>query len=713
LSLAAACVVGFRPNYVAAAPETWAPGGTAGGSGTWDTLTSNWSYAGSLTTWANASTDATFGVTGGTVGVAPGGINLETGSFGVTGYIVQGGTITLVGTTPGIYEGGVSGNIGTTTINSAIAGSSGAKFAGGGASYGTLILNGSNSYTGNTILSQLNLVFQTLANSGSNSSFGQGGGTVTLVTNGSTVHAQNNGAGGSTNTLWQLGSTGVGDILNEGTGAIAFTGVGTAETGTAGARHLQLDGGSLTTNMFVNTFGETITDMGGGASNITGLAVYDASWAITGTNTYSGGTTINSTHAQLEINQASSLGSGSLTFVSSGTLTATAGLTFSNPVSVNTGTTSNATANFLGSTLLGPSNTFVVSSPISDNSNTGALSAYTVTSIRLSTPSISDAPIEINNDSNTFSGAVSTGNGLIQYTSVATIGSPSSLGTGANSATITIGNGSSYATFQYVGSGGDTTNRPISYTGYGNSGNFSLDSSGTGYVQYLATGPIRAGISTVANTNTITLTGTSTGNNVLAQVINDNPTTIVNSSTTYVGGVTTVAKSLAGTWILTGSNTYSGATSVTGGNLTIDASDPSSTLTGVTANANASIANSGTVTIGAAGTLHLLNSGASAPVNMLSTNATVTVTDGAIIDLDLNGQTQTVSTFVVDNVDQPAGTYASSSYTATPTTGTDTAFFEGNGALVVTNSPEPSSTVLLGAGSLGLLRRRRRAARKV
>ena len=51
------------------------------------------------------------------------------------------------------------------------------------------------------------------------------------------------------------------------------------------------------------------------------------------------------------------------------------------------------------------------------------------------------------------------------------------------------------------------------------------------------------GFNAVAGTRTLTLTGTNAGSNILAAVVGDN------------GGATSVAKSNAGTWIFTGTNT--------------------------------------------------------------------------------------------------------------------------------------------------------------
>jgi autotransporter-associated beta strand protein len=63
---------------------------------------------------------------------------------------------------------------------------------------------------------------------------------------------------------------------------------------------------------------------------------------------------------------------------------------------------------------------------------------------------------------------------------------------------------------------------------------------------------------TGASAKTLTLTGSNTGTNTLAQVINDS-----------TGGATTLVKSGTGQWVLTGANTFSGTTTISGGTLTV------------------------------------------------------------------------------------------------------------------------------------------------
>lgn len=126
-----------------------ANGSTAnnGGSGTWDTTTNDrFKDSASGTTylrWVNSSAGnshtAVFGGTAGTVSVASGGVTASGLQFDTTGYTIQNNTVTLLGTTPTINV-----TTGTSTISSALAGSSGVTKSGNG----TLVLTGSNSFTG-------------------------------------------------------------------------------------------------------------------------------------------------------------------------------------------------------------------------------------------------------------------------------------------------------------------------------------------------------------------------------------------------------------------------------------------------------------------------------------------------------------------------------------------------------------------------------------
>ena len=126
-------------------------------------------------------------------------------------------------------------------------------------------------------------------------------------------------------------------------------------------------------------------------------------------------------------------------------------------------------------------------------------------------------------------------------------------------------------TLRYAGSGAQSTDRLFSIGSAANDGGgATLDASGATSADTLSflgagsigfTGMTGAGTSaTETGIRTLTLTGTNTGANMLTSVIGDQA-----AST----GVTSVTKSGAGTWVLNGSNTYTGATSVSNGVLNV------------------------------------------------------------------------------------------------------------------------------------------------
>jgi len=164
-------------------------------------------------------------------------------------------------------------------------------------------------------------------------------------------------------------------------------------------------------------------------------------------------------------------------------------------------------------------------------------------------------PATINGVANTFSGPVNVQNGLLQVALLADQGTPSSIGTGAGTPTINLGNQATTGTLRYAGSANVSTNRPLSLNG--TTGGGVIESGGAGSVTF--TGNFAAG---GAGAKALTLTGSNTLNNTIAGVIRDNSAT----------RQTSLIKSGAGTWVLSGNNTYTGATTVSGGTLVVSGS---------------------------------------------------------------------------------------------------------------------------------------------
>ena len=268
--------------------------------------------------------------------------------------------------------------------------------------------------------------------------------------------------------------------------------------------------------------------------------------ALHGVNAYSGGTIISGTGILLITNDTG-LGSSiaGLTFSGSGILAATNnGAAANNPVTLGSSRTitvnSTKTANFYTP----DTNDLVLAAKITGLGGVkrfAAGSSYALGSVRFS------------NNNNDYTGEFTAAQGRTEFTSVANVGTASSLGKGTTG-TITIANNNSTGYLTYVGSANSSTTRPLNWTSVGS---YSLENNGSGTIAWLASSSLRSTDTRAAN---LTLAGANTGTNTLAQVINDNT------------GTTALTKGGVGRWVLTGVNTYSGNTTINAGTLALSSS---------------------------------------------------------------------------------------------------------------------------------------------
>ncbi|MCA0014763.1 autotransporter-associated beta strand repeat-containing protein [Mesorhizobium sp. B292B1B] len=448
---------------------------------------------------------------------------------------------------------------------------------------GTLVLSGTNDYSGGTTVST------GILRAGSTSAFGTGamtvagGATLDLANNSNSVGALG-GSGNVTLGTARLTINGSGTFsgvisgaaaggVTLGSGAQTFSGCGNTY---AGSTILQ---GNSTLNVGCLANGGQLSDIGASSSASTNLVFNQGALNYTGGNvtTDRGFQLLANIGAIGVANAATTLtftgqatGGGILRKDGPGTLVLSGNNTYTGGTIVSTGTlrAGSTTAFGTGGTTVNAGATL----DLNDLSNTmaGLTGAGNVT--------LGTATLTINGGGGlSFSGAISgTGNfvktaaggqGLAgcnnSYGGTTTIsggslvvdclvngGVNSSIGASSAAASNLVFNG---GTLGYVGTGG-STNRQFTLDTAGG----GLDASGTGAINFTSTAAI-----TLLGTDTartLTLGGTNTGNNSLAAQITDNGT-----------GKTALTKTGTGTWVLTNaSSTYTGVTTISGGVLAVD-----------------------------------------------------------------------------------------------------------------------------------------------
>ena len=348
-----------------------------------------------------------------------------------------------------------------------------------------------------------------------------------------------------------------------------------------------------------------------------------SSLTLSGLNTYTGATTFNANNGTVTINTiansgiASSLGAGSAINIAAGT-SFTARLNYTGAAASTDRSISIAT----GQTL------YVFNNAISAGTLlfTGAVANGCLFSSRVGTIAVSGLMsgtggvqtnsggiLVLTNDSNSFSGGAQIYSGTLSGSSIADTGTNSALGNGGSIAFNGAG------TLKYTGTG-KSTNRVVTLNASSTGG--SIDQSGTGLLKF--TGSFsNAG---VGSQQILNLQGSTTGSGEIASVLSDRigstqlattfpsgattitlatvnglgtGTTITGSgiasgttvqsiagnvvtlskATTGTGSATQVitaaglinqlalSKSGTGTWILSGPNTYTGTTTISGGTL--------------------------------------------------------------------------------------------------------------------------------------------------
>jgi autotransporter-associated beta strand protein len=488
------------------------------------------------------------------------------GSGSYAGNITNSGTFLYSGTNNQTLSGVVSGTGALTQNNSS----------------STLTLSGNNTYSGTTTINAGTLEIAStgrlgggsyagnITNSGTFLFSGTNNQTLSGIISGSGALTQNNS---STLTL---------------TGNNTYTGDTTINAGTlqvaSGGR---LGGGSYAGNIsnsgnfiYAGTNNQTLAGVISGSGALTRNGT-NSTLTLTGSNTYTGITTV-SGNSILNIQNNTALGgTANGTTVASGsalqlqnniTITGeTLTLNGSGPGG-NTGILRNISGNneWQGNITLS------AASRIHSDSGNLTLSGIISGANNLT---IGGTSVVILSGANTYSGTTSIIGGTLSINTLAD-SADSSVGNGTGS--ISLGSGGSAGTLLYTGTG-SSTNRTINLGG--SAGNATIDQSGTGTLRFTSSFISGAG------NKTLTLQGSTAGIGEIAGAV-------VNNSAT---NLTSLTKNGNGTWILSGFNTYTGTTTINAGTLQIGNGSSTGNLSAssaITNNATLVFNRSGTVTQG-------------------------------------------------------------------------------------------------------------------
>jgi autotransporter-associated beta strand protein len=348
---------------------TWAADGfSSGGTGEWNTSSTHWIGASGPSVWQPQANALFSGTTAGnTVTVAAGGVSVGRGiSFSSNGYTLSGGTVTLIGGNASINSISVDPGV-TATINNPIAASVGLLKSGSGA----LVLGG-NAVAGSLKIDAGTLVIGTGGTTGS---------VVGNIANAGSVRFNRLDA-----STYDGAISGTGSLTKLGPGMLTLTGSNSYSGGTTisgGTLSIGDSGttgwitGDITNNGLLRFNRSDAVTYGGVISGTGSLAKLGPGMlTITGSNSYSGGTTISggtlsigdsgttgwivgdiTNNGSLRFNRSDAVtfasvisGTGSLTKLGPGMLTLTGSNSYSGATTISGGILQVTNASALAST---------------------------------------------------------------------------------------------------------------------------------------------------------------------------------------------------------------------------------------------------------------------------------------------------------------------------------------------------------------------------
>lgn len=546
-----------------------------------------------LSNTGNSAAAATLVVQAGGVIVASdsaligGAVTLNGGGLAITGAVTIDNNITLVGSSNTITDGGGA------TLSGIISGSGGFTKAGGQ----LLTLSGANTYTGTTTVSAGPMLInhatalgsadgETIVSSGATLRIGAGltvaenftisgggyssygaikvnGGDATVTGDVTLAADADLGAYNASDTLtisgvisgaFNLGKVQAGTVVLSG--ANTYTGTTTVTTGTLVAANdaalgTSAAGTTVTSGAALGfkdgvTIADAVTAAGTGVSN--SGAIYN----VGGTNTLSGAVTLNAATTfrvnagGLTISGAVS-GAFGLTKTGTETLTLSGANTYTGATSVSAGTLIAAHNTALGTT--------AGATTVTAGAALGFKGGVTVAeAVTASGTGVSNSGAIYNvSDANTLSGNV-------------TLGAATIFGVNAGGLTVSGNVGGAYALTK---TGAET----LTLSG-ANSAGFTTLAVSAGALGITADAALGSGALTLAAGTTLQITGATTVNNNIT--LSGSATIQADAAATVSGVISGVGfgltKSGSATLTLTGDNTYTGATTVSAGGLTLDRS---------------------------------------------------------------------------------------------------------------------------------------------
>lgn len=400
--------------------------------------------------------------------------------------------------------------LGATTGQVTIAGviyQDGGVFGVTKAGSGTVVLAGANGYGSETVVSTGMLV---AANSSALGAGGFSATTKTTVYDGATIALQGTISVDEHIHIFGSGVGGLGAIRNlSGANSLTSSGYALRSNATVG-----VDAGSLSVTQFYEDGGSFgLTKVGAGTLTLT------ASGNYTGATQISGGTL--ATTAQNALPTATGLTIDNGSTLRLGANQQVASIAGSGAIDLGGSVLTTGGGNFTG-TITGSGGL------TKSGAGTWALS-----------------------QSYGFSGPVSVTGGTLEFTTIAN-GTASSLGTGANSSPngrIVLNGGA----LRFTGTAAQTVNRNIAWGTNASSALEASGSSGAGLVIADTSGdPLFS-----PGSRTFTFGGTNTDSNTYTGSLNEN------------GGTSSLAKNGTGTWVLSGSSSYTGESFVNAGTLVV------------------------------------------------------------------------------------------------------------------------------------------------